>query len=304
MSSIPTIASASPTYRHRLLAPADGQEVGHNAHMLGIEVTEPCLAVRCGLGNIDPQHRPDGGSRAAIEAALTWVLPPPDATLATIRPDADAAGAMAVLGLRAEGRILTHAALNRIAVIARHDRFDRGAWPGMRPLPPTLRDIAAEFSAHGCSGLIAALGARRHDLDACVTIARRWILTGRPGSRVAAHAAARRLLRALEEASTTIEIANGRRIAVATGTVPGALMLAYRAAPVVVAIEPGPLGGARRMVAAQWCEGHVDLRRALAMLAAREPGWGGSPVIIGSPQGRSCTTSRTEMLAILHECGA
>jgi hypothetical protein len=303
MPLFPPAAPSAPAYRHRLLAPAAAQEVGHCARMLGIEVTVPDLAARCGLGNIDPQHHPDGGAHAAIEAALAWELPPPGATLATIRADADAAGAMAVLGLRAEGRVLSPAAIKRIAAIARHDRFDRGAWPGVRPVPPALSDLVSDLAAHGCAGLVAALAAQRQNLDACVVLARHWILTGRPGSRAAARAAAQRLLCALADGSLLIEPANRGRVAVATGAVPGALTLAYRLAPVVVGIEPDPDGGMRRMVVAQWREGHVDLRRTLAMLAAREPGWGGSPTIIGSPQGRICRSSSNEVLAILQASG-
>ncbi|MEK7090349.1 MAG: hypothetical protein AAB930_02060, partial [Patescibacteria group bacterium] len=70
---------------------------------LGIEVTSPTLAARCGLGNIDPQHY-SGGSSSAIEEALMYPLPPGGACLVTIRQDKDSLGAMAVLMLRAQGR--------------------------------------------------------------------------------------------------------------------------------------------------------------------------------------------------------
>ena len=291
-------------YRHCRLEPCGANLRAFQPETLGIEVTVPALAARCGLGNIDPQHHPDGGATAAIEEALAWPLPPAGSNLVTIRPDADAAGAMAVLGLRGAGHALSPVSLCRIAAIARHDRFDRGPWPGPRPLPPAIGELAAQFAAHGCSGLISALAAQRHDLDACVAVARRWILTGRPGSAVPARAAAAILLRALAEERLRIAPANAGRVAVATGAVPGALTLAYRRAPVVLGIELDPEAGARRMVVAQWSEGHVDLRRVLKMVVAREPGWGGSPTIIGSPQGRRCQTTRDEMLAMLSQCGA
>lgn len=56
---------------------------------LGIEVTIPHLAERCGLGNIDPQHSGTSSHTAAILAALDVPLPPPGSTLVTIRPDLD-----------------------------------------------------------------------------------------------------------------------------------------------------------------------------------------------------------------------
>ena len=71
---------------------------------LGIEVTTPAFASRCGLGNIDPQHSGNGES-SAIEKALTFdPLPPEGACLVTIRPDKDSFGAMAVLWLLSEGK--------------------------------------------------------------------------------------------------------------------------------------------------------------------------------------------------------
>lgn len=71
---------------------------------LGIEVTSSFLARRCGLGNIDPQHQIDGKS-SAIEEALTFPLPEEGSKMVTIRPDKDSVGAMAVLTLRAQGRV-------------------------------------------------------------------------------------------------------------------------------------------------------------------------------------------------------
>ncbi|MGL5910210.1 MAG: hypothetical protein ACRCZP_09425, partial [Phycicoccus sp.] len=100
---------------------------------LGIEVTVPELAEACALGNIDPQHL---GSRhldgplysgeatvqAAITEALTWPCPPPGTQLATVRPDADSIGAMAVLAFRSTGRRSLGAdALGRVADIAAAD---------------------------------------------------------------------------------------------------------------------------------------------------------------------------------------
>jgi hypothetical protein len=290
--------SQNPRYRHILLDPRAGAAGSLPADTLGIEVTIPALARACRLGNIDPQHRP-GGGEAAIEAALAWPLPPPRTTLATVRPDADAFGAMALLGLRAGGRPLSAAARDRIAAIARHDRFDRGAWPGPRPMPPTLTELAAEAACQGCAGLIWAIAERRGDAEGGVALARNWILTGRPGAAMVARDSARRLLVALRERRVTVSPANHGRVAVVNGHVPGTLGLGYRLAPVVVGLDPGSATAPRRIVVAQWQAGHVDLAAVLAELAAAEPGWGGSPTLIGSPQGRACGTGLDETLAVL-----
>ena len=107
------------------------------ARTLGIEVTDPVLADACGLGNIDPQHgnRPGPLVPAAIEACLDVALPPDGARLVTIRADADAIGAIALLQLRAQGARPDEPMRARIAGIAAADRHDRGRWPGPRALP-------------------------------------------------------------------------------------------------------------------------------------------------------------------------
>lgn len=297
MTNQPTIPS-SP-YRHILLDPR-GVDCMLPADTLGLEVTIPALAARCRLGNVDPQHRPEGGE-AAIEAALTWPLPPAGATLATIRPDADAFGAMAVLGLRASGRPIGPAAQRRIAAIARHDRFDRGAWPGRRPMPPAMAELAAEAACNGCVGLIRAIASCRSDPEAGVALARAWILTGRPGAGTVACDSAARLLAALRDGRVSVTPANGGRVAVVAGHVPGTLGLGYRLAPIVIGVDPGDSAAPRRIVIAQWQPGHLDLGRVLAQLTADEPGWGGSPTLIGSPQGRACHTPIENILATVKQ---
>ena len=70
---------------------------------MGAEVTVPEFAEALSLGNIDPQHTGGDATTAAIEAAVTWPLPPEGTTIVTVRPDADSLGVMAVLALREEG---------------------------------------------------------------------------------------------------------------------------------------------------------------------------------------------------------
>jgi len=126
--------------------------------VIGIEVTVPALAARCAV-NLDPQH--GSGPHvaacrdlAAIDLALSCTLPLDGSTLATIRPDLDSVGAMAILELRRSGRLRyadrsdlpgvtsgwevdgTECGIaDRIRAVSRADRFARGPWPGPRSLP-------------------------------------------------------------------------------------------------------------------------------------------------------------------------
>lgn len=71
---------------------------------MGIEVTSPELAPRCGLGNHDPQHT-EGKKISAIKAGIDRDLPPDGSTLVTIKPDKDSIGTMALWVLRLEGSL-------------------------------------------------------------------------------------------------------------------------------------------------------------------------------------------------------
>ncbi len=170
-------------YRFGLLLPTGTENAeDHNApilgpNTLGIEITEPALAVRCGLGNIDPQHGPEAAfdASAAMEAALDWPLPPRGARLVTIRPDLDSLGAMALLQLRAEGVPLTEELCQRVAEVARADRFDKRPWPGKQPLPETVQEVQARLWKGDVPAMAALAGDATKTMEECVALIRRWL---------------------------------------------------------------------------------------------------------------------------------
>lgn len=289
-------------YQYGLLLPQRAPGAGgHNLHWLGertlgVEVTEAELAAGCGLGNIDPQHL--GGNRdiAAIDFALTWPLPPAGSKLVTIRADADAIGAMAVLGLRGAGMTLTEETIERIALVSEADRFARGRWPGTRPLPAAAADVdEVGPGRQNLGAMIAGIALPELAPEAAVREMRRWLLSGKaPDSWIRlAETAAGRLFSALESGAVRVRAIAPGKMALVEGFVPGALRLGYRLAPVVIAVAT--LQGApdrrpqRKITIAQYEPGHVDLEPAARALSEIEPGWGGSATIIGSPQGQCCT---------------
>ena len=291
-------------YTYGLLDPRAGA-AGKNlpllgATTLGIEVTVPELLLRCGLGNIDPQHGGGigvgaAGAGAAIEACLTVTPPPVGSTLVTVRPDLDAFGAMALLALRRAGHEPRPDMRAQIDRIARADRFDHGPWPGPQPLPRTAGDFAATMNRD--TALVAVTGAmfdRELSGRERVGLAADWMVTGAepPGyrERWAAHAQA--VIDGLASGAVAVESTAGGRIATVTSRLPGSLRLGYCLAPVVVAYDPGTPDSEppapRRVVIAQYAPGYVDLAKVREALVRREAGWGGSNTILGSPQGRTC----------------
>ena len=270
------------------------------ANTLGIEVTEPELARHCGLGNIDPQHNLDGATdRAAIDDALNWPLPLAAATLATLRPDSDSLGAMAVLVLRARQSTIDDAVLKRIGVVSRWDRFDHGNWNDWRITNPPLPGIARIDDLGGPPLSLKAVRAIALDynmpLAERVALIASWLETGNPPyvGLVQATAFEQQLIENWNSGQTQIALDSDLRLAVVRASGPAGLQTGYRVAPVVAAEAQLPSG--RKLTLAQFELGWIDMTALLNDLSAIELGWGGSATIIGSPQGIA-TSIRLEQL--------
>lgn len=257
----------------------------------GIEVTVPALAARC-VTNLDPQHTGGDTNLAAIEAALTCEVPPDGATLATVRADLDALGAMVVLELRRDGvDIATPEITFRIHQVAEADRFARGPYPG----PTALPTAENPWSEGGATQQLAAIGAAVMDfkvtLDARASMMKHWLLTGEEPAAYRASVEKERLelVAALAGGQIKAEVKGG--IALVETTHRAATMVGYTLAPVVIAVNPAfRLQGSdphRKYTVCQYQMGHVNLKAVTADLQALEAGWGGSPTIVGSPQGVS-----------------
>lgn len=286
--------------------------------VLGIEVTVPALAVRCGLGNIDPQHSGGDVSRTAIEDACSfslWDLEQKtgggEVTLATVRSDLDAIGAMAVLSLNNESTIpnLYEMIRVRVEMVAAADKFARGGYPGLRPLPSASKPWPEETATAESSRPLAAIAAAVMDFkvpiaDRVATM-KRWLVTGEEPAEYRSRVEAERLdmIRALESGAIKVEPATDGRIAVVVCTHRAATTVGYAVAPVVIALNPQFRfqGGDphAKFTVCQFQTGYVDLKAVVVEITNREPGWGGSPTIIGSPQGHGSTLTVEEVTEVV-----
>ena len=271
---------------------------------LGIEITDARLAACCGLGNIDPQHGFARGhdipGRAAIEVALAWPLPPFGATLATIRPDADSIGAMALLSLRADRVALTPELCARVDLISRSDCFDFGDWASWAAAhPPPCPDeplLALALHPPEIRALAASIGLNGDDLGASVAMMRDWLLTGALPPEGEAEVLASDQRSANEWVAGLLRVTPllGGKIAHVASDVRGAVALGYRTAPIVIA--EGHIAGKRKITIAQFERGHIDLAELAMRINVEEPGWGGSATILGSPQGRATAVDITKIV--------
>ena len=258
--------------------------------VLGIEVTIPALAARCGMGNFD-HHGPedDADTPSASEQALTAELPPNGATLATVRCDADSVTAMAIFASRLGSRTVDP------AIVAAVGRFDRLGPSAGRPAD-------------------AVLAITRRAGDHKIPLAERVAWVQAVLSSTADQAEIARLVAERDKefeaarAASELRMEAGGRVAVVESTHRFATNLGYEEATIVVAFNPtmavdfqdASKGTYRKFTVCRY-DGHtpVDLPAALAELQSLEPGWGGRGDIFGSPQGVSSTLSVDKVVEVV-----
>ncbi|MCY4576967.1 MAG: hypothetical protein OXB96_00840 [Candidatus Kaiserbacteria bacterium] len=272
----------------------------------GIEVTIPSLAALCER-NIDPQHSGGSSSVTAIELAALFYEPPAGITFATVRPDLDSVGAMAMFEVGHEtGGIPTTETVSRVKIVADADKFAKGDWPGPRPLPTVENSYPEGGSAFQLAAIGAAVADFKVPLDERVGMMKHWLLTGEdpPGYRERAENERADLVAALEMGAICITTP-GNSIAAVRSTHRAATMLGYLRAPVVVALNPEfRLGGGEphwKFTVCAYSPKYADINGVLQDLVAREPGWGGSSTIIGSPQGVSSSLTIKEIVSVVEE---
>jgi hypothetical protein len=252
----------------------------------GVEVTIPALAIRCGLGNLDPQHT-EGRNVAACVAALDCELPPDGSTLVTVRPDADALVAMAVLEIRNEAAgKLTSAARAAVEEIGSADSAPAGPW-------------ARDYSPPAIFAQVNTV-AMNHRVPIAVRVATliAWLRDSESLPEVAP----------ADHSAVDVQVSPCGRYAIARADGPagrGAMSAGYRVAPVVVALnEAFSLRGEaphRKYTLARWNASHVPMDWAgmLSELGELEPGWGGSTSICGSPQGTGSTLTLDQVISVV-----
>jgi len=316
-------------------AKKNNEEIFNLGPVLGIEVTIPMLAERC-FANIDPQHA-DGVNQAAIEAAMDWPLPKNGTVLATIRPDLDSIGSMALFLIRKEaeefglggpgscpdcggtgyhnqvdsynphGYGTLCSCLNgwdiefqkRVKAVAESDRFARGGWPGPRPL------LSNEDGEGRLAAIAAAVADFKIPLEERVGWMRSWLLSGEEpkGYREKYLAEREEISRALKSGDIKARLEGG--IAVVESTHRAATSIGYRLAPVVVALNQKFSVGSgkphRKFTVCQFTKDEANLSAALSKLNEIEEGWGGSPTIGGSPQGMNSTLTAEEVVRVIQK---
>lgn len=268
---------------------------------LGVEVTVPRL-LPSGVANLD--HHGRGATMTtptAVEQALTCELPVDGAVIATIRPDADSVGAMAVLANRGANRRCDERLVAAIAAVDKHGPLAVG-FEDLRPLTVAIARKAS---------------------TAKIPLSERvaWVadlLAGDSASHSEEIAALNRereeeFAKALQ--CSAVEMVAGGKVAVVESTHRYATEIGYQKAQIVVAYNPHMLvdfrdpskGVYRKFTVCRYNEFvPVDLSIIRDELNALETArcddgliWGGQMNIIGSPQGRSSALTKEEVVGIV-----
>lgn len=279
------------------------QAIFDKGNIMGIEVTIPGLAEKCDLGNIDPQHSENNENLAAIEVAETIELPEGEVTFATIRADLDSVGSMAIISLRQEGVEITDEIRERVSKIADADKFNNGPWPGKKTLPSLESPWGDDNEELGA--IAASTADFKLSMQDRVEMMKQWIQTGKESEQYRMQVKKEReeIVNALESGEIKVETVADGRIALIESKHRAGMQIGYSQAPIVVALNPefgfGDAPKVKKYTIAQFENGFVDLKEVKEDLEKLEPGWGGSPTIIGSPQGESSKLSKEEVIRVV-----
>ena len=275
--------------------------------IVGVEVTVPALAGLCHV-NIDPQHGSEGDpSMSAIALiarhGIDLIPRAQKVAFATVRPDLDAFGGIALLWweLQAPYSVQQHSSAamrSRIEAIHLSDTFSRGEWQprelgtGEDSYLAAIARCVSMYDASELSALeISAMMRSR------IEAVQRWLETGEEpsGYRQAYERESGEILSAIASGETSVDLSERygypaeKQVVVVQSRLRAATSVGYTQAPIVVALNPAfSMGGApptRKFTICQYRAGYVDLPAVMQELASLEAGWGGSPTIIGSPQG-------------------
>ena len=280
--------------------------------IVGVEVTVPALAGLCDT-NIDPQHGSGGDpsmSAIALIARHGVDLVPKGTqkvAFATVRPDLDAFGGIALLWweLQAPYSVQQHSSTamrSRIQAIHLSDTFARGEW---QP-----RELGTGEDSY-LAAIARCVSDFKVPMRSRIEAVQRWLETGEEpaGYRAAYERESGEILSAIASGETSVDLSERYgypadwKVVVVKSRHRAATSVGYTQAPIVVALNPAfSMGGApptRKFTICQYRAGYVDLSAVMQGLASLEAGWGGSPTIIGSPQGVDSNLPLETVVAIV-----
>lgn len=270
--------------------------------LLGVEVTDSELSSFFHL-IIDPQHDPTNKSSSitSVEYSFNYqdnlyqIMNVFDKIcMVTIKPDMDSIGAMSILTLLLTNQFhLDGDMVLRLKAIAKSDRHGRTNWKNRR-------DDYFHFENYNAQGLPAGLAymTSDHKIDTEQKVKNmiQYFQTGEFPTLPKYNETVMKNLKKSSK-STSIQIIVPKRLSIVCSNYRGAVAYGYKHTSTVIAKNPNFVFGigntkiiGKKVTIAQYEDNkYIDLVGLCSRLNELELGWGGSSVIIGSPQDRPCS---------------
>lgn len=280
-------------------------ELAKNHTLVGVEITVPALAEVLDL-NIDPQHTGKQAELSAIEAVRMEGAALPklrgetrEYCFCTVRADLDSVGAMALMRVEWEtpGWISFHLSseqAERIRLVHESDIFARGSW----------RPSAVGGGENTALAAIArAVADFKTPLQDRVFMMREWLLSGvePQGYREAYEKERAAILAAIESGEIRCEkrglislVQSRHRAGTSVGYADSPVVIAFNDAFTIRGGEPHG-----KYTICQYQTGYVNMEGVKQDLLKLEEGWGGSPTLLGSPQGVSSKLTLEEVYEVV-----
>ena len=191
---------------------------------------------------------------------------------------------------------------SRIQAIHLSDTFARGEW---QP-----RELGTGEDSY-LAAIARCVSDFKVPMRSRIEAVQRWLETGEEpaGYRAAYERESGEILSVIASGETSVDLSERYgypadwKVVVVKSRHRAATSVGYTQAPIVVALNPAfSMGGApptRKFTICQYRAGYVDLSAVMQGLASLEAGWGGSPTIIGSPQGVDSNLPLETVVAIV-----
>lgn len=281
-----------------------------NTHfILGIEVTIPKYEEYCAM-SIDPQHSPNQNKITSIEYIFNFQSNVLDIitkfdkiVLTTVKTDIDSIGTMAIITLLLNNKLkLDGDLILRLKAIAKSDRHGRKNWKNQK-------EDYFNFDDYNIYGLPSGLPYMTSDHK--ITIEQKvknmidYLLTG---SFKQLNKYNNLVYNNLKQSNknTTSRIIIPKKLSFVESNHRGGIAYGYKFTPCVIAKNPNYVFGqepskiiGKKITIAQYSDSDfIDLNSVKNELNEIEPGWGGSKVIIGSPQNAPTKISDEQIIEI------